>query len=259
MDNILDYDEKEDGKNRYYNLTLECIKTADKCYLRVKTEYSSESLSGYLFDGNTPKETFKKGWYEIDSMPREILYPCSSPKNIRYELKEEYVEMPLPKIISEIGWKDYESDMMKYRNLYEYKCDIEKAFKRVKFEVEIIGEINSFDQLSVDPEHKVEYPLLSQIMFHKDLLPVHQCKIKSKEAFNIVYKYLSLNLDKNIGRLQTDDYLWGIKYFNVIKYVKLIEPIKQMKQYYAKRNSKKPSYIEVTKYQDEFEISSFGY
>lgn len=268
-------------------LKIYIIKT-DKCWFvkgNSKYPWDIDQIKYYYFNNKQPKETFSKGWYQID-IPKNneliIEETIDGEKyNERYEIKDkEYISNKLPEIIKiEDREKYYDEDYEDYKILnefYNYKYDEKEPYKKIlEYDMEILFEINNFkfpekfeygfegirrwnfnEEPYIINRDSIEHQELDKIIFPDLLLINRPCSLSSKQMYDITRKYIKDNIDNSIAKI-TDDYDFC---FKVKKIVKLLVPEKITYQnLFGRTKKEREKIICSTKEYKEVEIFEMTY
>ena len=203
-------------------LKFDCIELPDKCYIKLNSGggYYSSKASNYVINGETPKETYKQDWFEINK-PIEKVEKLGSPQRVnhRYELKAGYPVSELtPAVINESYLPDKYEEVA---GLYSLKYDeIPAEMEQYEFEVNLIAKRDEKFKFPKSPVLNVTHELLDQIESHPDLLFERPCSIGGKVLYEIVRDYLKTNVNNKYAKVDTG-YSWRIK---VDKRIKLAKP-----------------------------------
>lgn len=228
-------------------LNLIAIQTNDKIFIKDNESYSSK-IPNLFFDGEKAEKTYKEKWYSVKQLPEKIQQQGRDQyTNIRYELKAGYPESELtPRVIHMSSLED--SEYEEVSGLYERKYDIIKGeLEYVEFKINIIAKRDKFE--FIKKEFEVKYNLLDELNTHPDLLDEKPCYIPSEKAYEIIRQYVKSNLDGRYASITTD---YDTR-FEVVKKVKLTEPIPRTVDKNAGTRKRKPNW--VTTYQENKTVS----
>lgn len=206
------------------DLKLMIIKTASKVLVsdNIKGEgYFNSRIDCLYFDGEQPKNTFKKDWFEIKNVPTKIQKKRTERKvNQRYELKEGFNETELtPKVINK-SYIDDDSEYYEVKGLYNYKYETEEAgFEDVEFEIHLIEELEGEFEITTS-QYSPQYNLLDRIQTHSILLELKPCKLTKEETYKIIRSHVKANINPKYAKVSSDyDFC-----FTVEKVLELHEP-----------------------------------
>lgn len=222
-------------------LKLVAIKTISKVYVSDNIEgdsYFHTRLQNYYFDGEKPKKTYNKDWFEFNSIPTKIEKQLPAKRaNERYELKEGFQETELtPKVIN-LSYIDEDSDFYEVKGLYNYKYDTEKAgFEDIPFEINIAEEIDDEFEI-VKMEHQPKYSLLDRITTHPVLLTTKPCYLTKEESYRIIRNHVKANIDPKYAKV-TSDYDFCFTVEKVVELYKPHEYTVNINQNYPRRKAK---------------------
>lgn len=196
-------------------LKLIAIKANNKVFISDNIDnesYFRSNIEHKYFDGELPKKTYKKDWFELPAIPNKI--ESKRPKtqiNARYELKDGFPESDItPKLIKAA---DYDEDLYyDVRGLYNYKYEEqEEGYKEVEFEINIIEEIGGNFEMT-KTQYNPKYNLLDQIQTHEVLLHNKPCKLSKQESYNIVRKHIKENINPKVAEITSDyDFCLAVK------------------------------------------------
>jgi hypothetical protein len=223
---------------------LSVIETKTKIYITdqkldknsYERKYTSTDLLDYVINGQKPNPSFHHDWVIIDKIPKKIEKLVHQNNiNKRYELKDHSLESD--KIPLLVPYEKIPDDFENISSLYEFKSDEQPdVLKEIEFEiVETIkfNDIKEFHGFSypikveqsfktVDSEiteKDVKHQLLDKIMFPNLMLPSCNCKLTSKQSYNIVREYVKNNIDPKYAEITSDyDFCFTVK-----KRIKLTE------------------------------------
>lgn len=228
-------------------INLLAIQTDDKIFIKDNENYGSK-IPNLLFDGEKATTTYKPYWYSIKKVPEKIQQQGRDQyENTRYALKAGYPESKLtPKVIHMASLED--SEYEEVSGLYERKCDIKKGeLEDVEYKINIIAKRNKFEFIKKD--FAVKYNLLDELNTHPDLLDEKSCYIPSEKAYEIIRQHIKNNLDGRYASIKADfDF-----HFEVVKKIKLAEPIKNVRN--ANEGTRKKKSNWVTTYTENKTIS----
>ncbi|MGG1659584.1 hypothetical protein [Brevibacillus sp. NRS-1366] len=234
-------------------LRLIAIKTKAKVFIsdNIKNDsYYHSSIKNYLFDGEIPKETYRKSWYEVKTVPTKAERKVAPERiNERYELKAGYPESELtPKVIYE-RYIDEDSQYAEVIGLYEKKFELsEETYEELQFEINVIEELDQFE--ITQQQYDLRFNFLDTLNYHPVLLPTRPCKLTKEESYKIIRDYIKHNIDSRYAYVSSDyDFCFTVK--------KRIELYKQESyQVDVNQNTrKKPKY--ETRYRKTRDVTIF--
>lgn len=217
----------------------------DKVYISDSRSvgYSTFVLSDFIFDCGKVKETNKKGWYELPSLPKTVQKKISPPRVISsYILKSGFI--PTDKLPHEVSadFFEYDDDEEEYTNseimgLYEPVLQQKESYlENVEFEIATIAHKNSNWQFVTAPPN-VQHYLLEEITKHPALLQDEKCFLSTEESYKRIREFIKLNINPRVAYVSSDyDF-----HFEVAKKIPLHEKeeFKRCTNIFAKR----PKYV----------------
>lgn len=230
-------------------INIEIIKT-DKCWFIkeiLNNSWGNGNIENLYFNGNKPKQTFSKKWFQIEKPKDNNLIIEKEKKgekiNQRYVIKDkEYISNKLPEIIKyedrdkyyDAYYEDYkilndfynyeydEKEPYKQKIDFDYKilCEIENYEFPLNFEYEAIHRWNYKEEPYMIKRDSINHQEIDKIIFPEILLTNRPCCLSSKQMYDITRQYIKENIDNSIAKI-TSDYDFC---FKVEKIVKLLEP-----------------------------------
>ncbi|MNH75640.1 hypothetical protein D3C73_278900 [compost metagenome] len=188
-------------------LKLLVIRTKSRVYIsdNIKNEsYFYSKLKDLIINNDTPKDTYKKDWYEIKDVPNSIQRRIPSERiNERYELKEIHYNTGLPKVLH---YSDFDEDTGAYESvygLYELKYELtEPGLEDIEFELIVIAELDDFEIIRSD--YTLQHSILDQIATHPILLSTKPCKLSRADSYRIVRNYIKNHIDSRWAKITSD-------------------------------------------------------
>jgi len=214
---------------------IQMVKTDDGCLISdcdklsgYNSDYHNNIISGWLFDGEKPDETFQKNWFYIGKYPEKIerKEPDTS-KNGRYELSDKtMVSEQLPLVIKHESMGDADP---RY-NLYVYKtdkiigkmvtadCEIKVIFECTGFVKEgkfsfkgTDKKYNSSEKLNIT-NADIDHQMFDKILYPSCLLHCMISSISSDDLYKIIRQYIIENIDNVQAKITCDyDFCFAVK------------------------------------------------
>lgn len=252
---------------------------AKNCYLLTDNienkTYFTTKLGSLLFDGKSPKLTYKSDWYRLDKKPTKIQSLIKQyPINRRWELKDKSLSDKFKEVYQYeevmVGY-DVEDWFSAIKGLYDFKQDEQPdKLENIDFELDEILEIEEYkdhngfkykaagqwshENYPTVTEKNVKYDILTQVLTPPVLLYTQPCKLSRKESYDIVRKYIKENINNKVSEITSDyDFCFTVK-----KKILLAQPYSFQhdvnSSIFGKRK-KKPKY--ETKYVDKKSLTVF--
>lgn len=226
-------------------LTILCVKTNKGCFISDCTatsgydyDYHRTQLTGMLFDGKKPNDTYCKNWYYIEQYPTTIQKEMRGEIiNRRYELADETLASDkLPKVIPYEEEANYNANIID--SLYKYEYDQAPDYLAdVPCDIQVICEIDNYNlppKMEYNAIHKegwnerqytvkninVKHQMLDKMIFPAILLHERPCKFTSKQMYDITRQYILDHIDNSVAKVTSNyDFCFTVK-----KLIPLIEP-----------------------------------
>lgn len=249
-------------KSNDTTLKLVAIKTNSKVFISDNINgdgYFHTRLDNYYYDGEKPKETYNKNWFEFTSIPTKIEKKLPEKEiNQRYELKEGFQETELtPKVIN-VSYIDEDSDFYEVKGLYDYKYETQDVgFEEVPFEITVAEEINGEFEI-VKMEHEPKYSLLDRITTHPVLLPTKPCYLTKEESYRIIRNHVKANINPKYARV-TSDYDFCFTVEKVIELHKVHEYTVDVNAMHSRRKPKYEKRYQTARSVKIYEVAPKSY
>lgn len=196
-------------------ITFEVIKTSDGYF--IKDAY------GYVFDGEKPKQSWKRDWFKVKSLSsvKKIVPEIKLISN--YVLSDEYVETEsMPKKVTKdfFGENYYEH---KLYSLYEPEYNITpETTEDIDFEIDIVAEIEGelvektikFPVYGRYPNldgknwaitnEQLKLGLLDEIITPDILQQERPCELSSENSYKIIRTYIKDNINPKVAYITSD-------------------------------------------------------
>lgn len=243
-------------------LKLIGIKTKSKFYVSDNVEgesYHYTRIKDYFFDGEKPKATYHKDWFELKSKPSKIEKRLPEKiVNKRYELKEGFqVTRLTPKVIYE-SYIDEDSEFYEVKGLYDYKYEtIPSEFEEIPFEINTIEEIDGEFEIA-KMEFNVKHNLIDRIQTHPILLQNKPCYLSKKDSYEIIREHVKSNINPKYAKI-TSDYDFCFTVEKKIDLHKTYEYMVDVNLFHKRRKPKYEKRYQSTRSIKVFEIAPKPY
>lgn len=177
-------------------------------------------ISKWLFNGENPKHTHKKHWYEVSSLPKEVKqYKAKLTICVGFKLKASYVASEaMPEIVDSDFFYDDEYDKCYNEHLKGlYESIIEETpeeWLTVNFEIDKLAHVGTNWEF-VNPPKGVQHLLIDEITTPQILLQDKHCFLSEKESYEIIRAYIKSNIDPKVARIS--DYDFCLTVYKVIQ------------------------------------------
>jgi len=210
-------------------MKLNIIKTKKGLYYSGVDGNSYLNYYNYFINGQKPQKSFHNDWFYTDGDDIVIEQEKSIEENKRFELKDkslsdkfdDNIPHDLYMIEDEISYK-YAS----IAGLYEYKCDKMTILEQIPVEKSVVLELD-MDEIPLpqnfvdaDITYTPDHPMLAKIIYPKPVLQFTECKLTSRQVYEILRKYILKNIDSKVARV-TSNYDFC---FDVEKAIEIDEP-----------------------------------
>lgn len=213
------------------------IDTGNGCFIFAKKGYGYDSPLKYLyFDGEQPKESYKKDWFYIPNRPAKIQRKSHQERiNARWELVFPEMKGKLLEVIpSDYSGDDYdlyfdEDGCFRLSKFYKHKYDLTpEEFEDVEIEWEVIMNVDDFEQppqicfegigcgwgnsLYKITNNDVSRYALDEMLVPPVLIHNRPCYFTSKQVYDITRKYVKEHIDLRVAEITSDyDFCFEVK------------------------------------------------
>ena len=206
------------------------IDTGNGCFIFAKERCGYNSpLENLYFDGEQPKESYKKDWFYIPNRPAKIQKKNPQRRiNARWELVSPEMKGKLLETVpSNYSGDDcdlyFDGDgCFRLSRFYEYKYDLTpEEFEDVEIEWELIMDVDDFEQppqicfegvmsrsrgngLYKITNNEVSHYALDEMLVPPVLIHNYPCRFTSKQVYDITRRYVEEHIDLSVAKITSD-------------------------------------------------------
>lgn len=213
------------------------IDTGNGCFIFAKERCGYDSpLKHLYFDGEQPKESYKRDWYYIPNRPAKIQKKNPQRRiNARWELVSPEMKGKLLETVpSNYSGDDcdlyFDGDgCFRLSRFYEYKYDLTpEEFEDVEIEWELIMDVDDFEQppqicfegigcgggndLYKITNNSISHYALDEMLVPPVLIHNRPCHFTSKQVYDITRQYVKEHIDLRVAKITSDfDFCFEVK------------------------------------------------